>query len=111
MSNCLNMKNNLIQNFYIIGITYDDIDSKSKNKPLKESDISFSPKIISNINFEYSSINVDTFDDYNKLKCFSILIGNFTTCYLVVIILFNFFKKKANTEYERRKNKMNVKNE
>ena len=47
MSNCLNMKNNLIQNFYIIGITYDDIDSKSKNKPLKESDISFSPKIIS----------------------------------------------------------------
>ena len=74
-------------------------------------EFSFSPKIISNINFEYSSINVDTFDDYNKLKCFLILIGNFTTCYLVVIILFNLFKKKANTEYERRKNKMNVKNE
>ena len=31
MSNFLNMKNNLIQNFYIIGVTQEDINSNLKD--------------------------------------------------------------------------------
>ena len=60
MSNFLNMKNNLIQNFYIIGITQEDIDSKYTNTSLSFSDISFTPKIISkfpDINSNYNTIS------------------------------------------------------
>ncbi len=41
MSNFMNMKNNLIQNFYIIGITPDDISTKMQDI------LSYTPKIIS----------------------------------------------------------------
>ena len=57
MNNLLNMKNNLIQNFYIIGASYEDIFPKSgknniSNKSLDiinttKSDIELNPKIIS----------------------------------------------------------------
>ena len=63
---------------------------------------SINPFSIDNLYFEYSSLNVDTFDDWNKLICFIIFIGNLITCHLVVIILFNIFKKKAKTEYEKK---------
>ena len=59
MANFLNMKNNLIQNFYIIGITPDDINLKIKDISSMESNISFEPKIITkfpDINNNYNTI-------------------------------------------------------
>ena len=72
---------------------------------------SINPFSIDNLVFEYSSLNVDTFDDWNKLTCFMIFIGNIITCYLIVIIIFNIFKKKAKNEYDKNNNKLNVKKE
>ena len=59
MTNFLNMKNNLIQNFYIIGVTQEDITSKSKEILSTQSSLSFTPKIISkfpDINTNYNTI-------------------------------------------------------
>ena len=59
MSNYLNMKNNLIQNFYIIGITQEDINSKIKDISLSNSNIKLDPKIISkfpDVNSNYNTI-------------------------------------------------------
>ena len=59
MSNFLNMKNNLIQNFYIIGVTKEDIDSKYKSISLSSSNSIFTPKVISkfpDINSNYNEI-------------------------------------------------------
>ena len=60
MSNFLNMKNNLIQNFYIIGVTKEDIDSKYKSISLSSSNSIFTPKVISkfpDINSNYNTIS------------------------------------------------------
>ena len=51
MSNCLNMKNNLIQNFYIIGLSLEDIIDINK----EENKLSFT-KIF--INLPHVPINV-----------------------------------------------------
>ena len=53
------MKNNLIQNFYIIGVTQEEIYSKSKEISSSQSSVSFIPKVISkfpDINTNYNTI-------------------------------------------------------
>ena len=52
------MKNNLIQNFYIIGVPSEEINSRYK-EIINKSNISFTPKIISkfhDINSNYNTI-------------------------------------------------------
>ena len=53
------MKNNLIQNFYIVGVTQEEIYSKSKEISSSQSSVSFIPKVISkfpDINTNYNTI-------------------------------------------------------
>jgi magnesium-transporting ATPase (P-type) len=57
------------------------------------------------LSFEYSSKNVDTFDDKNKLVCFLLYIANGLTYYFFVCILLAIFNKIAQNE----KNKMEKK--
>ena len=61
---------------------------------------SFHPFLYNALIFEYSSKNVDTFDDKNKLLCFIIYIGNFITYFFFVFILYSIFYKKAKAKNE-----------
>ena len=56
------------------------------------------------LTFELSSKNVDTFDDRNKLIMFALGFGNIITSYILVYILLNIFKKKAEKDLEKSKN-------
>lgn len=98
MSYFLNMKNNLIQNFYIIGITYDDIISKSKNKSLTETNVIFTPKIISKF--------PDTNANYNTIPNELILEHCFPTGYKIIkgkkiseSDIYNFWFQLDNLKY------------
>ena len=58
MSNFLNMKNNLIQNFYIIGVTQEDINSNLKDILSNNFNMGLSPKIISKFPETNSNYNM-----------------------------------------------------
>ena len=68
---------------------------------------SFHPIFASYFDFEFSSKNVDAFDDGNKMVCFLIFLAVIITCYIVVITLFAIFKKKAQNEFDKNENKLN----
>ena len=68
---------------------------------------SFHPIISSYFDFEFSSKNVDAFDDGNKLICFIIFLANVITCYIIVMVLFTIFKKKAQSEFDKKENQLN----
>ena len=62
---------------------------------------SFHPLLYGVITFEFSSKNVDAFDDKNKLISFLIFASDLITCYLNVYIFFLIFTKKAKRELEK----------
>ena len=62
---------------------------------------SFHPILYDILPFEYSSKNVDTFDDKNKLICYVIFFSNMFTFYIYTYILFSIFNIKARKEYEK----------
>lgn len=64
---------------------------------------SFHPFLYGVITFEFSSKNVDAFDDKNKLISFLICSSNIIFCHLNVFIFFFIFTKKANRELEKEK--------
>ena len=64
---------------------------------------SFHPFLYGIITFEFSSKNVDAFDDQNKLKSFLIFSSDLIFCYLNVYIFFLIFSKKAERELEKEK--------
>ena len=68
---------------------------------------SFHPIFASYFDFEFSSKNVDAFDDGNKMVCFLIFIGVIIICYIVVMILLAIFKKKAQNEFDKNEDKLN----
>ena len=68
---------------------------------------SFHPLFASYFDFEFSSKNVDAYDDGNKMVCFLIYLAVIITCYIVVITLFTIFKKKAQNEFDKNENKLN----
>ena len=70
---------------------------------------SYHPLFIQNFDFEFSSKNIDSFDDLNKLISFSLFMANLLTSYLIIIIVFSIYKKKARAENERTEIKKNEK--
>ena len=62
---------------------------------------SFHPLLYGVITFEFSSKNVDAFDDKNKLFSFLIFGSDLIMCYLNVYIFFLIFSKKAKRELEK----------
>ena len=68
---------------------------------------SFHPLLANYFDFEFSSKNVDAFDDGNKMVCFLIFLAVIITCYIAVMTLFAIFKKKAQTEFDKKKNQLN----
>lgn len=68
---------------------------------------SFHPVLAKYFDFEFSSKNVDAFDDGNKMVCFLIFLAVIITCYIAVMTLFAIFKKKAQTEFDKKKNQLN----
>ena len=68
---------------------------------------SFHPIFGEYFDFEFSSKNVDAFDDGNKMVCFFIFLAVIITCYIVVLTLFTIFKKKAQNEFDKNENKLN----
>ena len=68
---------------------------------------SFHPIFGEYFDFEFSSKNVDAFDDGNKMVCFLIFIGVIIICYIVVMILLAIFKKKAQNEFDKNEDKLN----
>lgn len=64
---------------------------------------SFHPLLYGVITFEFSSKNVDAFDDKNKLISFLIFSSDLIICYLNVFIFFLIFSKKAKRELEKEK--------
>ena len=77
MSNFLNMKNNLIQNFYIIGITQEDINSNLKDILSNNFNMGLSPKIISKF--------PETNSNYNMIPNEIIIDHCFPTGYKIII--------------------------
>ena len=74
---------------------------------------SFHPLLYGVITFEFSSKNVDAFDDKNKLISFLIFASDLIICYLNVYIFFLIFSKKAKRELEKEEEnivKVKVKN-
>ena len=76
MSNFLNMKNNLIQNFYIIGITQEDINSNLKDISQTNTNLELSPKKISKF--------PDTNSNYNMIPNEIIIDHCFPTGYKII---------------------------
>ena len=56
---------------------------------------SFHPFLYNILTFEYSSQNVDTFDDKNKFSCFLIFTSNIITYYLFTFIFLLIFNRMA----------------
>ena len=65
---------------------------------------SFHPFFASYFDFEFSSKNVDAFDDGNKMICFFIFISVIILCYIVVMTLLTIFKKKAQNDFDKIEN-------
>ena len=85
MTNLLQMKNNLIQNFYIIGVPSEEINSRYK-EIINKSNISFTPKIIS----KFPDIN----SNYNTIPNEIIIEHCFPTGYTII-------KEKSNNVFEQ----------
>ena len=85
MTNFLQMKNNLIQNFYIIGVPSEEINSRYK-EIINKSNISFTPKIIS----KFPDIN----SNYNTIPNEIIIEHCFPTGYTII-------KEKSNNVFEQ----------
>ena len=57
MEGAINMKNNLIQNFYIIGVPYQDIISSIDSNEALDLSKSFNPKMLSKFTKDINNIN------------------------------------------------------
>ena len=65
-------------------------------------EFSYHPFLYNVLSFEYSSKNVDTFDDKNKFLCFIIYLAILFTFQLSIILFFSIFNKIAKAKLERK---------